>query len=68
MVGYHLNIPESEQSPLKVAQVSKVPNEVLNEGVGHILTLKYPEVTAVNLTNSVSINGIKYKRGMIVVH
>lgn len=68
MVGYHLNIPESEQSPLKVAQVSKVPIDVLNEDVVHILTLKYPEVTAVNLANSVSINGIEYKKGMIVVH
>lgn len=63
-----MNIPEGEQSPLKVAQVSKVPIDVLNEDVVHILTLQYPEVTAVNLANSVTNNGIDYKKGMIVVH
>lgn len=65
MVGYHINIPDSEQSPLKVAQVSKVPIDVLNKDV-HILTLHYLEVTAVNLADSVTINGIDYKKGMIV--
>lgn len=63
MVGYYMNIPESEQSPLKVAQVSKVPIDVLNKDIVHILTLKYPEVTTVNLANSVSSNGIDYKKG-----
>lgn len=56
-----------KKSSLEVAQDSKVPIDVLNRNV-NILSQKYPEVTAVNLACSVTINGINYKKGMIVVH
>jgi len=68
MVGYNMLIPDSEKSYLEVAQVSKVSIDVLNEDIVNILTQKYPEVTAVNLAHSVPINGIHYKKDMIVVH
>lgn len=68
MVSYHMLTSDAEKSPLEVSKVSKVPIDVLNSDVLNTLTQKYPEITAVNLSHSVTINGITYKKGMIVVH
>ncbi len=68
MVGYNMLMPDRETLFLEVANILKVPIDVLNEDVVNTLTQKYPEVTAVNLAHSVTINGNTYKKGMTVVH
>ena len=68
MVGYNMLIPDSETLLLEVANISKVPTDVLNEDYMNTLTQKYSEVTDVNLAHIVTINGNTYKKSMIVVH
>lgn len=68
MVGYNMFIHDYETLFLEVANISKVPIDVLNEDIVNTLTQKYPEVTAVNLAHSVTINGNTYQKGMIVLH
>lgn len=63
-----MHTSDAEKSSLEVTQVSKVPIDVLNNDVLNSLTQKYPGITAVNLAHSVTINGINYRKGMIVVH
>lgn len=69
MVCYNMIIPDDkDKSFLEVAHVSKVPIDVLNDDVVHTIHQMYPDVTAVNLAQSVTLNGNNYKKGMIVVH
>ena len=68
MVAYNMLCPDDEKSALEVEQVSKVPIDILNEDVVNTITQKYPKITAVNLAQIVTVNGINYKKGMIVVH
>jgi len=68
MIAHHMLCPDAENSSLDVVQISKVPIDVLNENVVNTVTQKYPEITTVNLAQNVTVNGIKYKKGMIVVH
>lgn len=65
MVSY---CPDNEKPSMDVAHVSKVPIDVLNEDVLNTITQTYPDITDVNLAQSVTVNGINYKKGMIVVH
>lgn len=68
MIAHHMLCPDNEISSLDVVQISKVPIDVLSEHVVNTFTQKCPEITTVNFAESVTVNGIKYKKGMIVVH
>jgi len=68
MVSYNMLCPDNEKPSLDVAKVSKVPIDVLNEDVLNTITQTYPDISDVNLAQSVTVSGINYKKGMIVVH
>lgn len=68
MIAHYMLCPDNENLSLDVVQISEVPIDVLNEDVVSTIARKYPEITTVNLAQSVTVNGIRYKKGMIVVH
>lgn len=68
MIAHHLLCPDNENLPLDVSKISEVPIDVLNDDVVNMMSQKYPEITTVNIAQSATVNGIKYKKGMIVVH
>lgn len=47
--------------------MSTVPLDVLKEEVAISLSQKYPDLTVVNLTHNVYVDGINFKSGMIIV-
>ena len=63
-----MQCPDNEKSYLDVCQISKVPIDVLYEDVVKTVTQRYPDITTVDLAHSVTVNSIKYKTGMVVVH
>ncbi|RVE72780.1 hypothetical protein OJAV_G00041440 [Oryzias javanicus] len=68
MMSYNIFSLSCDKSSLEVEQVSTVPLDVLNEEVANILCQKYPDLTVVHLALNVSVDGINYRRGMIIVH
>lgn len=40
----------------------------MHQEVQKALRLKYPDITHIQLTKNVSVNGVNYREGMIVVH
>lgn len=52
----------------KKKTVSTVPLDVLKEEVAVSLHQKYPDLTVVNLAQSVSADGINFRSGMVTVH
>lgn len=68
MVAYNLLRPDNEKSSLEVLQTSRVSIDILHDDVVNSLVQKHPEISEINLAQSVTVNGIRYKKGMIVVH
>lgn len=68
MVAYNMQCSDNEKSYLDVSQVSKVLIDLLHEDFVKTVTQKYPDITTVDLAQSVTVNRIKYKTGTILVH
>lgn len=68
MVAYNLLRPDNEKSSLEVLQTSRVSIDILHDDAVNSLVQKHPEISEINLAQSVTVNGIRYKKGMIVVH
>lgn len=68
MLAYHTHSPTLKNSSLEVTDVSFMPVDVLNEGVVSQLKQRYPDLSAIHMTKSVSFSGIHYSEGMLVAH
>lgn len=68
MMAYHLESTTTEKSSLTVTAFSTVSIEILHHDVQRDLKLKYPDISLVQLTKTVSVNGTNYRPGMIVVY
>lgn len=68
MISHSIFSSSCEKNNLKVQQVSTVPLDVLNEEVAISLSQKDPDLTVVNLTHNVYVDGIDFKSSMIIVH
>lgn len=68
MLAYHTHTSIHQNSSLEVTDVSIMPVDVLSEELRYNLHQRYPEVTEVHMTKNVSYNGIRYNKGMLIVH
>lgn len=67
MMAYHLECANIEKSSMSVSDVSTVPVGILNQDVVNSLKQTYPDVTCIHLAKNVSVDGVNYRNGMIVV-
>nr|XP_046269580.1 uncharacterized protein LOC124072313 isoform X1 [Scatophagus argus] len=68
MLAYYTHPSTLKKSSLEVTDVSIMPVDVLSEGVRSKLHQRYPEVTEVHMAKHVSCSGIRYSKGMLIVH
>lgn len=59
---------QCDESPVEVTRISTVPVDVLHEDIAYTFNQIYPNVFAINLAQTVVSDGIKYTKGMIIVH
>lgn len=67
MMVYHLECATAKKSSINVSHVSTVSVGILNQDVVYVLKETYPDVTYVHLARNVSVDGINYRNGMIIV-
>lgn len=68
MIAFHLHSSSLKRTSFEVKNVSLLPVEVLNKEIAHSIIQRYPNVSEVSLAKSVTVNGISYKKGMILAH
>ena len=68
MLSYHTHSSILKRSSLEVTDVSRIPVDILNEGVVSVLKQRYPDMTEINMAKNVSCRGTHYSEGMHIVH
>lgn len=68
MVGQFMQSSRCDDTSVDVTRIATVPISVLHEDIANAMNQKYPSISAVNLAQTVSSDGIKYTKGMIIVH
>ncbi|XP_054592203.1 uncharacterized protein [Nothobranchius furzeri] len=68
MIAYHLSSPSFSTSELEVSAVSTLPVDLLKDEIAQTIRDRFPDTPEVHLTQSVTVNGITYKKGMVLVH
>lgn len=68
MIGHYMHSSGCSKATFEVSRVSAVPVELLKREIAHCLAEKYPDTAVVSLAQSVSVAGIYYRKGMLIVH
>lgn len=68
MIGHYMHSASFVNLPIQVCHGSPVPAEVLKDDISHCIYQTYPDITVVNLTQNVTVDGINYKQGMLLAH
>lgn len=68
MMGYHMKLTSFQKSAPEVTNVSTLPVDVLKQEIAQAIYQNFPGTTEVHLVNSLTSNGVNFRKGMIVVH